>query len=99
MYLLIVTCAGFGAGFVISVLPLSKRARVWLLVAGPLGWITWLLFASPAGEEGAFWAGVGIGGVLTWSVGLAVGYLVHSAFHPSRSGSLRTRLWRLITLR
>ena len=99
MYLLIVTCAAFGGGFLISVLPLSKRARVWLLVAGPVGWIIWLLFASPAGEEGIAWAIIGGYGVLTWSLGLALGYLVHHVFHPSPSGSLRTRLYRLITLR
>jgi hypothetical protein len=42
MYLLIVTCAVFVPGFLISLAPLSKRGRVWLLVAGPVGWIIWL---------------------------------------------------------
>jgi hypothetical protein len=99
MYLLIVTCAVFAAGFLISLLPLAKRTRGWLFVAGPVGWIVWLLFASPAGEEGLAWAIIGGVGVLTWSGGLLVGHLVHRVFHPSPSGSLRARLYRLITLR
>lgn len=99
MYLLIVTCAVFAAGFLLSLLPLPRKARVWLVIAGPLGWIVWLFSASPAGEEGLAWAIIGCLGVLTWSVGLAVGYLVHRAFHPSPSASLRSRLWRVVTLR
>jgi hypothetical protein len=99
MYLLIVTCAVFVPGFLISLAPLSKRGRVWLLVAGPVGWIIWLLFASPAGEDGLAWA---IIGGLVSSRGLPAWWSVtsiHRMFHPSPSGSLRTRLYRLITLR
>ena len=99
MYLLIVTCAVFVAGFLISLRRVSKRTRVWLFIAGPLGWIVWLLFASPAGEDGLAWALIGIFGVLSWSGGLVVGYLMHRVFHPSPAGSLRSRLWRVITLR
>ena len=99
IYLLVVTCGSFAAGFLISLFPFSRKARVWLLVAGPVGWIIWALFASPAGEEGMGLGVIGGYGVLTWSLGLAVGYLVHRVFHPRPGGSLRTRLYRLITLR
>jgi hypothetical protein len=99
IYILIVTCAAFGAGFLIGLLPLSTKARVWLLVAGPVGWLAWALFVSPAGEDGLALAVIGGYGVLTWWLGLATGHLVHLGFHPSPSGSLRTRLYRLITLR
>lgn len=99
IYLLVVTCGTFVAGFLISLFPFSRKARVCLLVAGPVGWMTWALFASPAGEGGLVLGVIGLYGVLTWSLGLAVGYLVHRVFHPTPSGSLRTRLYRLITLR
>lgn len=98
-YLLIVTCATFAAGLLLGVLPLSRRRRKWLLVAGPVGWIAWLLFASPAGEDGLAWALIGASGVVTWTLGLAVGYLIHEMRKPTAAASLGSRLRRLVTLR
>jgi hypothetical protein len=98
-YILIVTCATFAGGLSLGPLSLSQRLRKWLLLAGPVGWIVWLLFASPAGEDGLAWALIGAFGVVTWTVGLAVGYLVHEMRDPTAAASLGSRLRRLVTLR
>jgi CBS-domain-containing membrane protein len=99
IYVLITVCGAFVAAFLLSLLPLARKTRMRLVFAGPVGAVAGILFGAPGGLDGVFWTIVAGYGVLAWSGGLAVGYLVHRGFHPSSSGSLRSRLSRLVSLR
>lgn len=98
--------SAFIVAFLITFGPLPRTTRNVALVAGPLanlGVFGLLLHRSPPCTSECWDQAVAVAdagfALLAWLVGAGVGYLVHSVFNPSPSGSLRTRLWRLITLR
>jgi CBS-domain-containing membrane protein len=85
IYVLITVCGAFVAAFLLSLLPLARKTRMRLVFAGPVGAVAGILFGAPGGLDGVFWTIVAGYGVLAWSGGLAVGYLVHRGFTRVRA--------------
>jgi hypothetical protein len=85
MYVLMTVCGAFVAAFLLSLLPLARKTRMRLVFAGPVGAVAGILFGAPGGLDGVFWTIVAGYGVLAWSGGLAVGYLVHRGFTRVRA--------------